>query len=245
MMNRIKEIVKFGLEGSRFTNINRNVLELNNVQELKKLFNWTEDGILAREDIHDFDYAEDLNERRVRDAEVLSTVLRNRNAEGTTVVEIGTSTGMATALMSVNAPKTRIYTVNIPPEEIISGEGGNFTTIALEKEKIGHVYKSKNLTNIEQIFANTKYWKPEIGKIDIAFIDGCHDTEFVINDTLKIIPFMKPGSLILWHDFNPELITKYDWIRDVCLGVEKLYTRGVLKNRVYHLKDSWIGVYKV
>ncbi|MNL03278.1 hypothetical protein D3C87_1238090 [compost metagenome] len=56
---------------------------------------------------------------------------------------------------------------------------------------------------------------------------------------------MKPGSIILWHDFNPDLKDKFGWINDVCYGVEKLYKMGVLKNKVYHLKDSWIGIYQV
>jgi hypothetical protein len=81
--------------------------------------------------------------------------------------------------------------------------------------------------------------------ISLAFIDGSHDTEFVYNDTVKMLKRMKPGAFILWHDFNPELAPKYNWIHSVCLGVEKLFQDGHLHGRVFHLHDSWTGIYKV
>ncbi|MDO8445560.1 MAG: class I SAM-dependent methyltransferase [Deltaproteobacteria bacterium] len=226
-----------------FPNLDRSVIELNNCQELKKVFGWKTDPILDRPDIYNFDYIEDVNERRICDAESLATVMRN--AKPKIALEIGTASGMATVLMSVNAPESRIYTVNIPPEEIVSGEGGKLTTIALEREKIGIAYREKKLINITQIYANTAKWEPSIGYIDVAFIDGCHDADFVYNDTRKILKHMRPGSFILWHDFNPTLAKKYDWINSVCLGVEKLYRNGLLKGRMFHIRDSWIGLYKV
>lgn len=137
------------------------------------------------------------------------------------------------------------FTVNIPPEEIVSGEGGKLTTVALEREKIGIAYRERNLGNITQIYANTAKWEPAIGDIDIAYIDGCHDTEFVYNDTHKILKYMKPGGFILWHDFNLELVKKYHWINSVCLGVEKLYRDGLINGRILHIRDSWVGIYRV
>lgn len=243
MISNLKEILKFGIRGARFSQVRKNVLSVNSIDEVKKAYGWKLSGELSREDINDFDFLEDLNQRRIRDAEVLSTAMRNIN--GKAALEIGTSTGMATALMAYNAPLSKIYTINIPPEEIISGEGGKNTTIALEKEKIGYVFRQKGFTNIEQIYANTLNWIPNIETVDVAFIDGCHDTDFVVNDTIKCLKVMKPGSYILWHDFNPDLVENYNWIGDVCLGVEKLYRMGVLKNRTLHLKDSWIGIYRV
>ena len=175
--------------------------------------------------------------------EGLATVMRNVNPK--VALEIGTASGKATVLMSVNAPDPRIYTVNIPPEEIASGEGGKLTTVALEREKIGIAYRQRNLTNITQIFANTAKWEPDIGTIDVAFIDGSHDTEFVINDTLKILRYMHSGSFIIWHDFNLSLVNNYNWINSVCLGVENLFAKGVLNGRIFHIRDSWMGIYRV
>lgn len=243
MFGNIKAIVKGRLGARRYPFLEKGTIELNNLAELKKAFQWRLDPILDRPDIHKYEYIEDANERRIRDAESLATVMRN--ADPKVALEIGTAGGEGTLLMSLNAPSAVINTVNILPEEIEAGKGGVHTTIAMAKERIGAAYKERGVTNVRQIFANTATWTPDIGTIDVAFIDGCHDTDFVINDTKKILAHMRPGSFILWHDFNPSLASKFDWIHSVCLGVEKLLRAGVLKNRVFHLKDSWVGIYRV
>lgn len=228
---------------NQFYFLNKNVIELNNFNELKKVFNWENNPILDRVDINNFDYIEDVNFRRLHDAESIGTVINNINPQ--IALEIGTADGMGTVLMASNAPNAKIFTVNIPPEEIKSGKGGILTTIAIEKEKIGLVYKERKVQNITQIYANTATWKPNIGEIDFAFIDGCHDTNFVFNDTVKVLRNSAKDTFILWHDFNLELTKKYNWINAVCKGVEKLYRHGYLKGRMFHIKDSWVGIYRV
>jgi predicted O-methyltransferase YrrM len=222
--------------------LERSVIELNSTAELMKLFGWKDEPRLERPDMHEFESVTDVNERRVRDAEVLGAVMRN--ARPKVALEIGTSNGMATVQMAENAPEARIHTVNILPEEIAAGTGGELTTIAIERDKIGAAFRGRGL-NIEQIYANTATWEPNIGTIDVAFIDGCHDTEFVFNDTRKVLAHARSGSFILWHDFNPSLRRTYPWIQSVCLGVEKLYWRGLISGNVFHVRDSWIGVYRV
>jgi len=253
MLKKIKSYLKNRFEQEQrtpktekalgFPRLRRSVIELNNFQELKKAFGWKKDPILDRPDIYDYEYIEDANERRIRDAESLATVMIN--AKPKIALEIGTSTGMGTILMAANAPKAKIYTINIPPEEIAAGEGGKLTTIALEKEKIGVEYRKRNFKNIFQIYVNTAKWKPDIGDIDVAFIDGCHDMEFVYNDTRKVLGRMKPGSFILWHDFNLGLTKKFPWIGDICTAVEKLLEEDRISGRIFHIKDSWIGIYQV
>jgi len=231
------------LKPNEFFYLQSSVIELNNVQELKKVFGWKQEPILDDPSICEFNWVEDVNERKIRDAETLGAVARNINPS--VCLDIGTSTGHSAALIAVNAPQARVYTINIPPKEIADGSGGILTTITLEREKIGSYYRDKKLENIQQILANTAKWEPNVGIIDLAYVDGCHDTDFVYNDTLKILKHTKPGSFILWHDFNPELIKKYHWIRSVCMGVEKLLANGHVKGRIFHVKDSWVGVYQI
>ena len=231
------------LKSNDFHCLEKNILELNNIGELKKIFGWDKPPELSDPAIFEFEDIYDVNERRIRDAECLATVCQNKG-EGT-FLEIGTGTGHGTALMAMNAPKARIFTVNSPAGEIFSGRAGIYTTHALEQESIGEYYKSLNLNNIVQILANTANWEPGIGTIDVAFIDGCHDTEFVYNDTLKVLKHMAKGGFILWHDFNPHLTMKYEWIRNVCLALERLYSESRLAGKIYHIRDSWMGVYQI
>lgn len=226
-----------------FKNLNKNTIELDNYKELKKIFNWKNDPNLDTPIIYQFDYIEDVNERRIRDAESIGTVMCNINPM--IALEIGTALGYTTALMALNSPNASIYTINIPPEEIYSGEGGDLTTIALDKEEIGSYYRERGLKNIVQIYENSAKWEPNIGNIDIAFIDGCHDTNFVYNDTKKVLLNMKPGSFVLWHDFNLNLMNKYNWIYSICQGIEKLYKDNLIKGRIFQIKDSWVGIYKI
>jgi len=181
-----------------------------------------------------------LNDRRLHDAEVLVAACCGSPK---TLLEIGTNKGHATALMARNAPEGTVYTVNIPPEEI--EEGGRLTTCAPSCEEIGSYYRERGLTNIRQILANTTTWEPHIGTIDVAFIDGCHDAEFVYNDTRKILRHCRSGSLILWHDFNPSLVKVYKVIGEVCRGINQLYVDGLLKDFILHLQDSFMGLYRV
>lgn len=241
-MNILNTISRYLYYGT-FHHLTKSVIVLNNYRELNKVFNWQMDPILDRPDIYDFDYVEDVNERRIRDAESLATVMRN--VKPNVALEIGTAEGLATLLMSINAPESQIYTTNILPDEVHSGKGGKFTTITMEKEKIGSAYRARNRTNVTQLYENTAIWEPEIGSIGIAFIDGCHDTDFVFNDTAKVLKHMRPGGFILWHDFNPSLAKQYNWIHSVCCGVEKLYRKGLIKGRIFHVKDSWTGIYQV
>ena len=230
-----------GLE--EFTHLRREVVELDDLDELKKVFGWQLDPVLDDPSIYEFESIEDINQRRVRDAECIGAVVRNTDPK--VCLEIGTAEGHATALMAVNAPQARVYTVNIPPEEIESGEGGTLTTVAFERERIGSYYRERGLSNVEQILANTARWEPEVGTIDVAFVDGCHDTEFVYNDTRKILKHTRPGSFVLWHDFHPGFVEKRDWIREVCLGVERLYASGLLAGPLFHVRNSWLGIYRV
>ncbi len=241
--SKIKYLIKKRLFNHHFSMLESSVIEINNVEELKKIFGWKNAPILNDSILNEFDYLEDVNERRIRDAESIAVVMANSNPN--IALEIGTSTGHTTALMATNAPQATIHTMNIPPEEILSGEGGKYTTIALEREKVGIYFREKNIKNIVQILSNSAKWEPNIGNIDVAFIDGSHDTDFVYNDTLKILSSMKSGSFILWHDFNLELTKKHSWIHTVCAGVEKLYADGKLNGRIYHIRDSWVGIYRV
>jgi len=227
---------------SSFKYLDRQVIEVNDFRELMKLFRWEIEPVLERQDMYDCNFIEDLNERKLRDTETLATVMSN--VQPKTALEIGTADGMGTLLLAKNSPSSKIYTVNIPPEEI--EEGGRFVTYAPERDAIGSAFKASAYSkNIQQIYANTATWEPNIGTIDFAFIDGCHDTKFVYNDTRKILKHAKKGSFILWHDFNPSLVKKFNWIHSVCKGVDRLCRDGLINGPIFHIKDSWVGIHKV
>lgn len=238
---RIRRRLRTFLGVDAFPHLRRRAFALADYRELLRYFRWELDPILDDPEVYAYRSVEDLNGRRFHDAESLATVVRN--LQPSACLDIGTARGHSAALMALNAPQATVATVNIPPEEF--AQGGTFTTMKLAREEIGEYYRGRNLTNIRQIYANTATWEPDFGPLDVAYIDGSHDTWFVINDTLKVLPHMKPGGFVLWHDFNPAFIERNAWMRDVCLAVEELYARGTLHGPVFYLRDAWVGIYQV
>jgi predicted O-methyltransferase YrrM len=223
----------------RWPSLEMRLVRLHDLAQLMTVMGWKEAPIIdGHPHLGRYDYAEDANRRRLRDAEVIAAACRNAGTAN--LLEIGTSLGHTTALMAINAAQATVHTVNIPPEEI--SLGGTLVTHAPSRDETGSYYRQLGLTNIRQIFANTATWKPQLPPIDVAFIDGCHDEAFVINDTRKILPFCRPGSILLWHDANPDLDTRFSWMADVCSALDHLVETGEVKGELWLVRDSWVMV---
>lgn len=63
----------------------------------------------------------------------------------------------------------------------------------------GHPLESK----IHQVYGDSAKinFQDLGGPFDIAFIDGCHAYEYVVSDTKNVIPVVRPGGLLIWHDY--------------------------------------------
>jgi len=155
------------------------------------------------------------------------------------VVELGTAFGNTTANICRQSPKSKIYTVNAPAEK----QTGRFDTFKLTRNKIGRVYRSYGFQDrVVQIYENTlhldlaQYFQKPV--IYLAIIDACHNTRYVINDFLKVRPFMKPLGLVLLHDTYPELKMHLWGSYLACL---KLRKKGF---DIRHLHNTWWGVWR-
>jgi len=219
--------------------VRRNTVELDTPDDLMALMGWSNPPILIEDDLDETLDATDANRRRRLDADTLSRVARN--IDPAVCLDIGTHHGRSAARMAVNAPRGRVYTVNMPPEE--AANAGRLITESLSREEIGKFVREKSLGNVVQIYANTKTWRPDFSGVELAYIDGCHDTEFVFADSVKALSIANPEKcFILWHDFNPALVRRYGWIESAMRGVERLLRKGVVAGPIYHVRNSWIGI---
>jgi hypothetical protein len=153
------------------------------------------------------------------------------------VLEFGTAYGTTVANVCA-VSDARVYTVNALPEQI----EGRVTTFTLTREEIGYVYRDCGFEErVVQVYANTKdldilkYLPP--GVVDVAIIDACHDSDFVVNDFLKVVPVLSDRAVVLLHDVHPSL-------RSHLAGpyAGSMYLRKMGYN-VKHIEDTWWGVW--
>jgi predicted O-methyltransferase YrrM len=159
--------------------------------------------------------------------------------EPSNIIELGTAYGNLTANLSQLAPDAQIYTVNAEPEETT----GDATTTRLTEQEIGRVYKSRGLSSrVAQIYENTlnldlgEYMEKD--SAELAVIDACHDTEYVINDFHKVYPYVADGGIILFHDTHPGMASHLVGSYRACLMLQR---EGF---PIAHVKGTWWGAHR-
>jgi len=131
-----------------------------------------------------------------------------------------------------------VYTVNALGEE----QTGAYVTYVLDRADIGRVYRRYGFADrVVQIYSNTL--TVELGRylardsVDLAIIDACHDTEYVINDFHKTAPLVRAGGVILLHDTHPSMRAHLGSSYIACM---KLRRRGF---DIRHLTGTWWAVW--
>jgi len=132
--------------------------------------------------------------------------------------EFGTCTGRTTYLWALNSPPdARITTITLRPDqvrdcEVSEGDHETDARYARNESIFTKFYYSGTDVEykIEQLFGDSKQFDetPYLGKCDLIFIDGSHAYSFVVNDTRKAIRMLKPGGLLIWHDYRGERETR-------------------------------------
>ena len=154
------------------------------------------------------------------------------------VVELGTAHGNTVANICRQCPSTAVYTVNAPVDE----QTGTLTTYELTREEIGRVYRSHGYADrVIQIFKNTlhldlsEYFESPI--VDLAIIDACHDTKYVINDFFKVKPFMRSQGIVLFHDTHPIMSGHLLGSYRACMMLRR---KGY---DICHIKNTWWAIW--
>jgi len=155
------------------------------------------------------------------------------------VLELGTAYGNTVANLCLACTTARILTVNALPEQI----SGEHVTEVLAQEDIGRVYRDAGFAErVTQIFANTldlaldEYSEPN--SIDMAIIDACHDTDFVIHDFELVAPFVRPDGFVLLHDTHPSMERHLGSSYRACMALRR---EGY---DIRHVRGTWWAVWK-
>jgi len=161
----------------------------------------------------------------VSELAALCGIVRRENPRA--IFEIGTLNGRTTLNLALNSPpECRIFTLDLPREQL--GEtrypiSDRFRKL-VEKERSGELFLNKDAAEfpetkkITQLFGDSGNFdfSPYYNAIDLVFIDGSHDYEYVLNDSEIALKLLREGrGVILWHDYRGgmEVITALETFR--------------------------------
>lgn len=154
------------------------------------------------------------------------------------ILELGTGRGNATANLCLFS-EAQVFTVNALEEQI----SGKTVTFILSRKEIGQVYRDYGYENrVTQIYCDTLDFRPldyvESGSVDLAVIDACHDTDYVMNDFRILLPTLSEGALVLFHDTHPSREDHLEQSYDACV---RLRVQGF---DVRYIRDTWWGIWR-
>jgi predicted O-methyltransferase YrrM len=127
------------------------------------------------------------------------------------VFELGTCTGKTTYLLAANTPDTsRITTLTLGPDDLeLYQDGaqdiGSAKRSALKESQFADFFYTgtPEAAKITQLFGDSKSFDetPYLQSFDLIFIDGSHAYSYVMSDSRKALKMVRPGGVIVWHDY--------------------------------------------
>ncbi len=154
------------------------------------------------------------------------------------IFEFGTCTGKTTYLLAANAPAdARITTLTLAPDQKDSyrlggGDDREATAAALAESAYTSFYYSGHAEaeRIEQLFGDSKAFDetPHLAQYDLIFIDGSHARSYVESDTAKALRMVKPGGVIMWHDYHGPRRARgvFDTLNELTRQLDLVHIKG-------------------
>lgn len=167
------------------------------------------------------------------EAWVLATVAKKARR----IFEFGTCTGKTTYLVARNSPgDARITTLTLAPDGVLdyvkeSGDSRRNTRAALRESRLTHFLYNGTAVEpkVEQLFGDSKAFDetPYLDACDLIFVDGSHAYSYVVSDSKKALRMVKPGGLILWHDYvGPEEEGVFRGMNELAASVPLMHVEG-------------------
>jgi predicted O-methyltransferase YrrM len=158
------------------------------------------------------------------DGQLLAYIYRNHRPQRH--LEFGTWEGFGVVLCAENCD-AEIWTLNLPEGErtaegepvycrAVTAKEGSIAGVEFRESRtvqtdagrwIGWRYRAAGYdTRVHQIFCDSTTWDSSTfadGFFDSILIDGGHESNVVASDTNMSLRLLRPGGLLLWHDFCP------------------------------------------
>lgn len=221
----------------------RSKVQLVDPQEIDPVFRMTPVGLSRESEVLLVGDSSELASTSAREAWILSALAKSAQ----TIFEFGTYSGRTTYLLARNAPEgARVGSITLGVDDHrdyradpADPDSARWRDIALRESVFERFYYSGTEVEpkIEQIFGDSKAFdeSPWHGRCDMVFIDGGHAYSYVKSDTEKAFKMVRPGGLILWHDFSP-----------ACPGVWRYLSELAEAGRpVKHIRHTILGCLRV
>lgn len=161
------------------------------------------------------------------------------------VFEFGTFNGLTTLQMAINAPQEcRIYTLDIAPDsqDIASLELGEIDQHVAQKVgafafEVGYYFKKTPYERqITQVWGDSTKadLSPYHNQVDLVFVDAGHAYDYVKADTENALKMLRPGGVILWHNYMDVLCP------DVTQCLYEFCFHGL---PIYHLRGTYLAIH--
>ena len=188
---RLEEIFGYLKGGNRLLHLLRGMPYLNLWEILKNV-----DQIILKQikDLKKYSKDSEIplkNRYPISDYINKASILASFNPQN--ILEIGTYFGWGTASIKAASPQSTVYTMN--PKE--NADANN----PISEDRIGEAYRNKNL-KAEQIWADsTKFDYSTLPEIDVTYIDGNHEYDFVSKDLENTSKITKKAIVV--DDYIP------------------------------------------
>ncbi|HUF12205.1 MAG TPA: class I SAM-dependent methyltransferase [Longimicrobiales bacterium] len=139
--------------------------------------------------------------------DLLSLILLCRALRPETILEIGTFVGYTALHMALNTPAdTRVFTLDLPPQNRDTSLRTTGTDQKLIGKDIGRaVFEGRPAgAKVTRLYGDSASFdfSPWHGAVDLFFVDGAHSYDYVRSDTEKALMCMRPGGVVVWHDYG-------------------------------------------
>ena len=143
--------------------------------------------------------------------------------------EFGTYDGLTTLHMAMNSPaEAQVFTIDLDQNDPLRFKetDDTFYTQGVVVGQIFHEHAEKS--KIEQIFGNTLDFDSTMlfGLVDFIFVDAGHAYNLVKSDSCKALEMVRPGGIILWHDYASGHEGVYSYLNELSKNIEMFRLPG-------------------
>jgi hypothetical protein len=150
--------------------------------------------------------------------------------------EFGTCTGKTAYLWARNQPADgNVTTLTLAPDQVASyrdAAGDDETAAEFARRESAFtrfLYSGTEAeARITQLYGDSKAFDetPWLEACDVVFVDGSHAYSYVVSDSAKAMRMVKPGGLVLWHDYGPGCRGVFDALNDLSRRLPLVHVAG-------------------